>query len=176
MKTKLLKSAIKAAGITMVLMAGTFATAAEAAQKIAVVFPAEVFQQLPQRDQIIKTLKKEFQPRVNELQKLEKKIKGIQEKQQRDAALLSGKEKTKMARDIESFMSDYQLKRKAFEEDNRRRQGEEQNKLRTKVMKAIDAVAKKEGYDLVVNGEGVLFAKPDVDISSKVVDQVSKSN
>ncbi|WP_232800439.1 OmpH family outer membrane protein [Motilimonas sp. E26] len=171
-----MKQLIKAVSLSLALVAGSFSSAALAAEKIAVVFPAEIFQQLPQKDQIIEKLKKEFQPRINEMKSLENKIKAKQEKEKRDAELMSNDNKTKLSREIQSLVSEYQLKLKAFEEDNRRRQGEEQNKMREKVVKAIDAVAKREGYDLVLNGEAAIFAKPSLDISKKVIAEIGKSN
>ncbi|RJG49071.1 OmpH family outer membrane protein [Motilimonas pumila] len=169
-----MKKLFKAASLSLALIAGSFSSVAMAADKIAVVFPNEIFQQMPQKDQIINKLKKEFQPRINEMKSLEKKIKSKQEKEKRDGALMSDKDKTKLSREIQSLVADYQLKLKAFEEDNRRRQAEEQNKMREKVVKAIEAIAKREGYDLVVNGEAAVFAKPSLNISDKVVAEIGK--
>ena len=69
-----MKQLIKTVSLSLALVAGSFSTAALAAEKIAVVFPAEIFQQLPQKDQLIEKLKKEFQPRINEMKSLEKNI------------------------------------------------------------------------------------------------------
>lgn len=171
-----MKQLVKAVSLSLALVAGSFSSAAMAAEKIAVVFPGEIFQKLPQKDQLIEKLKKEFQPRINEMKSIESKIKTKQEKEKRDGELMSDADRTKLSREIQGLVADYQLKLKAFEEDNRRRQGEEQNKMREKVMKAIDAVAKREGYDLVLNGEAAVFAKPSLDISSKVVAEIGKSN
>ena len=54
---------------------------------------------------------------------------------------------------MESLKSEYQLKGKALDEDLRRRQGEEQNKLLVKVQKAINTIAEKDQYDLVLQRE-----------------------
>lgn len=170
-----MKQLLKAAGLSLALIAGTFSSAAMASEKIVVVFPAEIFQQLPQKDQVVNQLKKEFQPRINELKALEGKIKSKREKYQRDAELMKEADRTKLERELDSLGADYQLKAKAFEEDNRRRQGEEQNKIREKVMKAIDAVAKREGYDIVLNGETTVFVKPTLDISKDVIAEIGKS-
>ncbi|MFO6421916.1 OmpH family outer membrane protein [Motilimonas sp. KMU-193] len=170
-----MKQFLKVAGLSLALIAGTFSSAAMANEKIVVVFPAEIFQQLPQKDQVVNQLKKEFQPRINELKALEGKIKSKREKYQRDAELMKEADRTKLEREIDSLSADYQLKVKAFEEDNRRRQAEEQNKMRDKVMKAIDAVAKREGYDVVLNGEATVFVKPALDISKQVIAEIGKS-
>ena len=110
----------------LVLLAAPLAAQAE---KIAVVDMQAVFEQLPQREQVSKTLKTEFGDRVASVQKIQEELRGMLEKQQRDGALMSDTQKTELVRKMESMKSDLQLKGKALDEDMRRRQGEEQNKL-----------------------------------------------
>ncbi len=133
-----------------------------------------VFEQLPQREQISNALKTEFGDRMAEVQKLQEDLRGLLEKQQRDAALMSETQKTELVRKMESLKADYQLKGKALDEDLRRRQGEEQNKLLVKVQKAINTIAEKEKYDMVLQRGAVVYVKPAADISSKVVEALSK--
>ncbi|KVX00317.1 OmpH family outer membrane protein [Shewanella frigidimarina] len=144
------------------------------AEKIAVVDMGEVFEQLPQREQISKSLKAEFGDRVAEVQKMQEEMRSLVEKQQRDGALMSDAQKTELVRKMESLKSEFQLKGKALDEDMRRRQGEEQNKLLVQVQKAINTIAGKEKYDMVLQRGAVIFVKPEADISSKVVEALSK--
>ncbi|MCL1102905.1 MULTISPECIES: OmpH family outer membrane protein [Shewanella] len=144
------------------------------AEKIAVVDMGEVFEQLPQREQIAKSLKTEFGDRVAEVQKMQEEMRTLVEKQQRDGALMSDTQKTELVRKMESLKSDFQLKGKALDEDMRRRQGEEQNKLLVQVQQAINTIAGKEDYDLVLQRGAVIFVKPEADISGKVVEALSK--
>lgn len=144
------------------------------AENIAVVDMGEVFEQLPQREQISKSLKAEFGDRVAQVQKMQEEMRSLVEKQQRDGALMSETQKTEMVRKMESLKSEFQLKGKALDEDMRRRQGEEQNKLLVQVQKAINTIAEKEKYDMVLQRGAVIFVKPNADISSKVVEALSK--
>jgi outer membrane protein len=133
-----------------------------------------VFEQLPQREQISKSLKAEFGDRVADVQKMQEDMRSMVEKQQRDGALMSDTQKTELMRKMESLKSEFQLKGKALDEDMRRRQGEEQNKLLIQVQKAINTIAGKENYDMVLQRGAVIFVKPEADISSKVVEALSK--
>ncbi|ACA87542.1 outer membrane chaperone Skp (OmpH) [Shewanella woodyi ATCC 51908] len=155
----------------LVLLAAPLAAQAE---KIAVVDMQAVFEQLPQREQVSKTLKTEFGDRVASVQKMQEDLRGMLEKQQRDGALMSETQKTEMVRKMESMKSELQLKGKALDEDMRRRQGEEQNKLLVKVQQAINKIAEKESYDMVLQRGAVIYVKPTADISNKVVDALSK--
>ena len=72
--------------MVLVLLSAPIAAQAE---KIAVVDMQAVFEQLPQREQVSKTLKSEFGDRVASVQKLQEELRGMLEKQQRDGALMS---------------------------------------------------------------------------------------
>ena len=146
------------------------------AEKIAVVDMGEVFEQLPQREQISQSLKTEFGDRVADVQKMQEEMRTLVEKQQRDGALMSDTQKTELVRKMESLKSDFQLKGKALDEDMRRRQGEEQNKLLVKVQQAINTIAETESYDIVLQRGAVIYVKPEADISDKVVQVLSKGN
>ncbi len=144
------------------------------AQSFAVVDMGEVFEQLPQREQISKSLKSEFGDRVADVQKMQEEMRSMIEKQQRDGALMNDTQKTELVRKMESLKSEFQLKGKALDEDMRRRQGEEQNKLLVLVQKAINTIAEKEKYDMVFQRGAVIYVKPSADISGKVVEALSK--
>ena len=158
--------------LVSLLLAG--APLAAQAEKLAVVDMGTVFQQIPQREQITNSLKKEFGDRMAEVQKLQDELKGYMEKQQRDAALMTEAQKTELGRKMEQAKADLQLKGKALDEDLRRRQGEEQNKLLVKVQKAINDIAKADKYDMVLQRGAVVFVKPEADISNKVAEALSK--
>ncbi|AQS37282.1 periplasmic chaperone for outer membrane proteins Skp [Shewanella psychrophila] len=166
-----MKKMFNRAMMVLVLLGAPIAAQAE---KIAVVDMQAVFEQLPQREQVSKTLKTEFGDRVASVQKMQEELRGMLEKQQRDGALMSESQKTEMVRKMESMKSELQLKGKALDEDMRRRQGEEQNKLLVKVQQAINAIAEKDSYDMVLQRGAVIYVKPTADISSKVVEALSK--
>jgi len=166
-----LNKMVNRALMTLVLLGAPLAAQAES---IAVVDMGAVFEQLPQREQISQSLKSEFGDRMAEVQKMQDEMRSMMEKQQRDGALMNETQKTELSRKFEALKSDYQLKGKALDEDLRRRQGEEQNKLLVKVQKAINTIAEKEKYDLVLERRAVVYVKPNADISGKVVEALSK--
>ena len=154
----------------MVLMPNVHAATT---QKIGVVFPTKVMSESPQRASIIKKLEIEFKDRYVVLQSLGKSIQALEAKIKQDGELLSTEERTALQRQIQVKVSEYKLKRKAFEEDNRRRQGEEQAKIAAIVRDVISEIAKKDNYDLILNGEQVIFSKPAFDISGQVIQKIS---
>jgi len=169
-----MKTFLKVVTLTVAMVSLSTVNAAQETKKIGVVFPSKIMQQSPQRDQTIKKLESEFKGRYADLQALEKEITKIESTLERDAELMAAGDVTALKRDFEVKLSEYKLKRKAFEEDNRRRQGEEQQKALLMVRDVINAVAKEEGFDIILNGEQIVFSKAELDISDLVIKEISK--
>ncbi|MPW27406.1 hypothetical protein F9L16_00090 [Agarivorans sp. B2Z047] len=169
----LLKKLIAAVALAATIVTPSFSALAET--KIAVINIAEVFQQLPQRDTLQKTLKDEFEVRVQEVRGLEAEMQRLYDKREKDGELLGQQEVTKITRQLETMQAEYKLKRKNLEEDQRRRGAEEQQKLMIKVQDAIVEVSKAQGYDLVLPLDATAYASDSLDITKQVVQQVSKS-
>lgn len=168
-----MKKMFRVAGLGLALMSLGFSSAA-LAEKIAVVNVPRVLSELPQMKVIEAKLKKEFEARVREMQRLESDGQAMAAKLKKDESFMSADERTKLQRKLAEMQSDYNLKGQALQEDQQRRYGEEQQQILAKVRTAVDGIAKAQGYDLVLNGQSVVFASPKVDISQQVIDQVSK--
>ncbi|MCG6199676.1 OmpH family outer membrane protein [Psychromonas antarctica] len=169
-----MKTLFKVVTLTVALVSLSTANAAQEAQKIGVVFPTKIIQQSPQREKTIKKLENEFKPRYEEIQGLEKEITKMQATLERDGEMMAQGDVTSLKRKIEVKLSEYKLKGKAFQEDQRRRQSEEQQKAFITLREVINAVALEEGYDVVLNGEQIVYSKPALDISDIVIKEISK--
>jgi outer membrane protein len=145
-------------------------------QKIAVVNFQEVMSKIPQTATVMQSLEVEFKDDKAVLAQLEKDIKYYQEKKQRDASLMSAKDIEELDAQIGTLYQDYQAKGKAFQQATGLRKNEETNKIVALVRQAIDNIAAKEKYDLVLEQQAVVFSKPDATITGKVVEEVSKLN
>ncbi|WP_223271554.1 OmpH family outer membrane protein [Colwellia hornerae] len=145
-------------------------------QKIAVVNFQEVMSKIPQTTAVMQVLEAEFKDDKAVLAQLEKDIKYYQEKKQRDGSLMSAKDIEELDTQIATLYQDYQAKGKAFQQATGLRKNEETNKIIALVRQAIDNIAAKDKYDLVLEQQAVIFSKPDALITNKVVEQVSKLN
>lgn len=162
--------ALTAAASGMLLASSAMA----ADQKIAVVNFQEVMSKIPQTAAVMQSLEEEFKDEKAVLAQLEKDIKYYQEKKKRDGSLMSAKEKEDLDKQIATLFQDYQTKGKAFQQSTGVRQNEETNKIVALVTQAIDNIAAKGKYDLVLERKAVVFFKPDTSITAEVVEQVSK--
>ncbi len=102
-----MKGFFKVVTLAVALVAVPYTTAAQAAQKIAVVYPSKIMQESPQRDKIIKKLEKEFKGRYQALQSLEGQIKKLEKSLKRDSELLGKDKVTDMQRQVEVKVSEY---------------------------------------------------------------------
>ncbi len=166
--TKLISSTIVMSSVLMT-------TQANAEQKIGVVNVQGIFQSVPQAAVIQQTIAAEFKDRIEDVNRLEKDIKYYLEKQQRDAATMSATEKGDLDKQILDLRTEYQSKAQPLQQEVQRRQGEERNKVLELIKVAIDDVAAKGDYDLVIDGNAVTYLKDEsIDLSREVIDQVSK--
>lgn len=170
---KLIKSIIMTTAASGFLLASS---AMAADQKIAVVNFQEVMGKIPQTATIMKSLEEEFKDDKAVLAQLEQDIKYQQEKKKRDGSLMSAKEIEDLDAKIGTLFQEYQVKGKAFQQKTGVRKNEEQSKIVALVRQAIDNIAAKGDYDLVLEQSAVVYSKPGSAITEQVVKQVSKLN
>jgi len=167
---------------TKSLIAGALLTSAMASsavfaeQKIGAVNVQGIFQAMPQAASIQESIAAEFKDKTEEVSRLEKDIKYYLEKNQRDAATMSAKEKTELEGKIIALREEYTGKAQPLQQEIQKRLQEEQNKLLGLIKQSIDAVAAKGKYDVILNANSVAYINPDNDISKLVLDQVAKIN
>jgi len=149
-------------------------SAMAADQKIGVVNFQEVMSKIPQTAALMQSLEAEFKDEKAMITQLEKDIKYYQEKLKRDGSLMSAKEKEELNVKVKSLFQEYQVKGKALQEKASQRQNQETNKIIALVRQAVDKIAVKQDFDLVLSQQAVVYAKPDASLTDVVVEQVSK--
>ena len=170
-----MNKALQVASLALAMMASGYSAQAAADTKIAVVSVPRIMQEIPQGKAIDAKLKSEFSSRISEMQRLESEGQSLAAKLKKDESFMSADERTKLQRRLAELQADFNLKGQALQEDQRRRMGQEQNKILNKVQEAIDGIAKAQGFDLIINGQSVVFGAEKLDISAQVIQQVSKS-
>ncbi|MBG6244089.1 molecular chaperone Skp [Candidatus Symbiopectobacterium sp. 'North America'] len=164
-----MKKWLCAAGLGLALAASA---SVQAADKIAVVNVASIFQQLPQRETVAKQLENEFKGRASELQKMESDLQTKMQKLQRDGSTMKASDRSKSENDLMAQREQFSNNAQAFEQDNRRRQMEERNKILSRIQDAIKSVASKDGYDIVIDANAVAYVGNAKDITADVLKQV----
>jgi len=171
MLKKVIKTMVMGVAATGMLLASSVMAAD---QKIAVVNFQEIMQKLPQTAALMQRLEVEFKDDKVIITQLEKDIKYYQEKLKRDGSLMSVKEKEELDIKVQSLYQEYQVKGKALQQKATARQNEETNKIIALVRQAVDSIALKKDYDLVLSQQAVIYSKPEDSITELVVERVSK--
>lgn len=164
---KLLKSLLAAS----VFALATNASAAEL--KVGYVQVDKILQEAPQTAESGKKLEKEFSPRTQDLERLQKQIKDMESSLDKDSLTISENDRRNKERDISNLKIEFQRKQRELREDVNLRKNEELGSLQDRINKAVTAVSEAEGYDLVVYG-GVAYASKKVDITDKVLKSLGK--
>jgi outer membrane protein len=142
--------------------------------KIGYVVVEKVLKEAPQTTVSNKKLEKEFKSRTDGLQK---KVKGIQ-KQEKDykknSVTMSESERQKAQKKIQNAKIDIQRIERELREDIDIRRREEIGKLQQQINKAIEDLAKKEKYDLILY-QGVAYASKGVDITNDLIKALDES-
>lgn len=151
------------------------ATARAEDYKIGAVNALRILEQSPQAEKMRAQIEKEFAPRDRELVGDQKKLKQMEDRLTKDAAIMSETERKKLERDIINARRDLKRNQDEFREDLTFRRNEEIAKIQKEIIESIQLVAKNNNYDVVLS-EGVIFASPKVDMTQMVIDHLKKKN
>ena len=141
--------------------------------RVAFVEVPRLLQEAPQVASVRENLKKEFSRRDKDLVALQADIKKVEERLQRDGAILSDAETQRLERDLVAKQRKLKSAQSEFQEELSLRQNEELNKLRRQIAEVIIEVAKEDSLDLVLE-TGVVHASPRANITDKVLERLKR--
>ncbi len=141
--------------------------------KIGAVNTIRVLEQSPQAISADALIKKEFSSRDRELVAQQKKVKSMEDRLAKDAAIMSVQERKKLERDIIGVRRELKRGQDEFREDVNFRFNEERAKIQKEVFDAIQKVAKDNGYDLVLF-DGVAYASDKADFTDLVINYLKE--
>lgn len=144
--------------------------AAQAQNRIATVKTAYVLAKAPQNESIKQRLKSQFSGRENEIKRLAETIKRERDNLVKNAATMSETQLTNKRRQLEQKVSNLQLKQRNASDDFALAQREEQKKLGSAVKKAIDKVAARGGYNLIIDRQAAVYTNGSIpDVTDQVL-------
>ncbi len=120
-----------------------------------------------------KRLEKEFQPRMQELQRLEGQVKAAQTQLEKDALTLSENDRRKREQDLSRQIVELQRRQREYTEDLNLRRNQELAGLLERANKIIRQIAESEKYDLIL--QEAVYRSPRVDITDRVLKALADS-
>jgi outer membrane protein len=131
--------------------------------KVGIVYMNTVLKEAPE----LKHLEQEFSSRVKQIKALETELKSLEDKLNRDGAVMSESERTNLEKKLRAKSLDYKRVSEETGYDLNTRKNQELGKLQRRIVEAVQAIAKEQSFDLVLY-DGVLFASDKLDITSQV--------
>lgn len=156
-------------GLGLVFSSMAIANAQEL--KIGYVDTTRVLKDAPQAEQARKKLENEFAPRDEKIVAMQKQLKKLDDQQNKDIAVMSDSSRRKLERDLIELKRDIKRAKEEFTEDFNLRRNEELTKLQRLISQMTVAVAKEDGYDVVLS-DSVLYTSKRVDITEKVLERM----
>ena len=145
----------------------SFAAVAENVNVVVVDY-AKVLEDAPQAIAANKRLEKEFEPRNAALISLRKKLHDAEERLAKEGASMSQSQLRKIERDIRDRKREIKRAQEDYRDDLTLRRNEELQNIQKRINSAIESLAKKEKYDIIL-AEGVIHASAKVNITKKVI-------
>jgi len=114
-------------------------------------------------------LESEFSKRQKEGEDAANKLKTAADKLDKDAPTLGEAERNRRQRELVDQDRELQRKRREFQEDLNQRRNEELASVVERANKVVKQIYDSEKYDLILQGDVVIFASQRVDITDKVI-------
>jgi len=159
----------------MIIMTTASNTAIAEDYKIGFVNAIRILEQSPQAKKMRSLIEKEFAPRDRELVDVQKKLKSMEDRLSKDAAIMSDTERSKLERDIISQRRELKRSQDEFREDLTYRRNEELAKIQKEIGEAIASVSTTNKYDLVMTEGSAIFASNKVDMTQLVIDYLNRN-
>lgn len=114
-------------------------------------------------------LETEFSKRQKEGEDTAAKLKSAADKLDKDAPTLSEAERTRRQRDLVDQDRELQRRRREFQEDLSQRKNEELALVVERANRVVKQIYESEKFDVILQGDVVVFASARVDITDKVI-------
>jgi outer membrane protein len=120
-----------------------------------------------------KTLEKEFAPRLQELQRREAQLKGIQSQLEKEAMTMSESDRRAKEQELARQNLDFQRMQREYREDLNIRRNQEIAALYERANRIIKQIAEQEKYDLIL--QEAVYRSPRIDITDKVLKALAEN-
>ncbi|HET9843757.1 MAG TPA: OmpH family outer membrane protein [Gammaproteobacteria bacterium] len=141
----------------------------KAPSKIGVLDVRQIIADSAETKSIEQALKKEYQPKIDEIQNLDKALRSNMEKLQRDQEVLSAAEKTKLEKKIKESQQELITKQNQYAQESAGKQQKMMQEFLDKVKKEVESFAQKEGYELILISDAVPYMSGKNDITSHII-------
>ena len=153
------------------LVLAVFAQTAAAEVRVGFVNSDRVMKEAPPAKKAQQKLEKEFEKRDQELQRIARDLKSMQEDLERNGPTMADGDRRNKERALTELNRDFQRKQREFREDLNQRRNEELASVLDKANRTVKELAEQENYDIIF--QEAVYANPRIDLTDKVIKSLS---
>jgi len=135
--------------------------------KVGYIDTERLFKDSPMAVKAQKKLEQEFAKRDQEIQRMTKQARDLQNLLEKEDLTLSETEKTRKTRDLANVTRELQRAQRELREDMNQRKQEEFSAIHTRARSLIIDIANRERFDLII--ENAVYASPRIDLTDRVM-------
>ncbi len=165
--------------VKLALLAGVLMSAlsfANAADKIGVVSMQTVFQQTPQGQASLDKIKQQLAPQMNQLQKQQTQLNNAVAAFNKNGPTLSDADRNTQEAALNQQQQQFQQQVTAFQGTESQQQQAAAQKFQSSLVTAVQAVAKNDGYTMIMTDQTIPYYNSSYDVSAEVVNLMKKMN
>ncbi|MDX1608643.1 MAG: OmpH family outer membrane protein [Halofilum sp. (in: g-proteobacteria)] len=160
--------------ITMILLTGLMpVTVAAQGSNVGYVDVQYLIDNSPQAKAATADLEEKFGPQQEQLRQQQQEFQRLQQKLQKDGLVMAEDERGQIEQRLRELKREIQRGQQAFREELNIQRSGALSQVREAVLKAVEDMARDEGYDLIV-GQGVLYAGDAVDLTQRVLERMKE--
>lgn len=144
------------------------------AEKVVVLDAMQALRATEAAKQFDSGLKEELADKQAQLLDLEKQAKAAKDKLDANRGLASPEQLKQLQEQFKKAFAEYQRRGKEMQQEGMQRQQAFMNEMRPKVDQVVNDLIQQEGYDIILNRSAISYAKPELDITAKVVELLNK--
>ncbi len=166
---------MRASSLTGLLLAALAAVApAQAQTKIGYVDWEELLRNAPQIEIARDQLDAEFRPRNQAIEANEKRLRELEERLIRDAAVMSEEVRSTLERQIRGLRRDVQRDKEDLREELDYRLQEQRQRVEQEIYEIVRRFAEDSGYDLIIPGPA-LYASDAINLTEQLLERLRES-
>lgn len=165
-----MKKLVKAVGLSFVVVSSAFfANAAEAAQKVGYINTGYIIQNLPQREIIIKKNQTALKDARAELDKLRAKIDSMRTDIKKNGEINGPDWVKKQLVEIRKLEAEGEFNAEEYNKKAQSMEFQSRQQMIALIQEATKKIAEKEGYEMVVDAQALLYSDDASNLTKKVL-------
>ncbi len=150
------------------------ASPAFAELKIAVLDVQRAVLQSEEAQAFVQQVQEQLGPDETKVRKLQADAQKLQERMQKDGAIMSEAERRELAEQLEEMAVNYKYLLGKLQSAQKEKQQQLLTQMNPKLEQAVREVLSEERYDLVLQRQALVFASDSIDITAKVTARLDK--